>query len=61
MAKKGQRQHFMLVCTVCGEHNYVSERNTYNTKEKVEIMKFCWRDKKHTLHKEEKIRVKPKG
>lgn len=51
----------MLVCTVCGEHNYVSERNTYNTKEKVEILKYCRRDRKHTLHKEEKIRVKPKG
>jgi large subunit ribosomal protein L33 len=61
MAKKGQRQHFMLVCSECGEHNYVSEKNVTATKEKLEIMKFCPRDRKHTLHKEEKIRVKPKG
>ena len=43
-----------LACTVCKEKNYTSTKNKKNTKERVELKKFCWRCKTQTKHKEEK-------
>lgn len=52
MAKKGPRQLAGLKCTVCGNFNYLSERNKTNTTEKLELNKHCPHCRKHTLHKE---------
>ncbi|HCS78239.1 TPA: 50S ribosomal protein L33 [Patescibacteria group bacterium] len=52
MAKKGQRTIFALVCEVCKSHNYITEKNKLNTKEKLEFKKFCKVCRKVTQHKE---------
>ena len=52
MAKKGQRIIFALKCEVCKSHNYMSEKNKLNTKDKSELNKFCKRCRKVTKHKE---------
>lgn len=55
MAKpKGNRQRKTLVCTECGDQNYRTSKNVNNTTERLELMKYCPRLKRHTLHKEEK-------
>jgi len=53
MAKKGSRILILLECTVCGERNYITEKNKANTPDKFkELKKYCKRCKKHTPHKE---------
>ncbi|OGC93248.1 50S ribosomal protein L33 [Candidatus Amesbacteria bacterium RIFCSPHIGHO2_02_FULL_47_9] len=52
MAKKGARQAFALICSVCKSQNYITEKNKVNTPDKIELKKYCRRCKKHTLHKE---------
>lgn len=53
MAKKGEhRIKVGLVCTVCKNRNYVTERNKINTTEKLKLKKFCNFCRKKTDHKE---------
>jgi large subunit ribosomal protein L33 len=52
MAKKGPRQLIAFKCTICGSHNYITEKNKINTPDKLEIKKFCAGCRKHTPHKE---------
>lgn len=52
MAKKGPRQHTGMKCTVCGDFNYITERNKTNTPEKLSLVKHCRSCRKHTEHKE---------
>lgn len=52
MAKKGQRQLFALLCTVCKSQNYLTEKNKVNTPDKLEFNKFCKTCRKVTPHKE---------
>ncbi|GAB4026784.1 MAG: 50S ribosomal protein L33 [Candidatus Microgenomates bacterium] len=53
-AKKGPRQLFGLVCTVCKNFNYTTTRNKLNTPEKLTPSKYCSTCRKHTEHKEAK-------
>jgi len=48
------RDKVTLVCSECFSRNYQTEKNKYNTKEKLELTKFCPKCNKHTLHKEGK-------
>ncbi len=43
-----------LQCTECKEKNYTTTRNKKTKPAKLEVKKFCNRDRKHTLHKEAK-------
>ncbi|HYK08435.1 MAG TPA: 50S ribosomal protein L33 [Candidatus Eisenbacteria bacterium] len=53
MPKKGDhRIKVGLVCTVCKNRNYVTERNKLNTEEKLKLKKYCRFCKKTTEHKE---------
>ncbi len=52
MAKKEQRALVALICTVCKNQNYLTNRNTLNTPEKLSLRKYCPHCKKHELHKE---------
>jgi len=52
MASK--RDQFTLKCTVCGEENYISDKNKKLHPDKVETQKYCPRCMKKTLHKEKK-------
>ena len=37
VAKVGNRQNKTLVCTVCGEENYRTDKNVKNTTERLEL------------------------
>ncbi|MBI4033110.1 MAG: 50S ribosomal protein L33 [Candidatus Blackburnbacteria bacterium] len=52
MAKKGARQLFGLVCSVCKTQNYITEKNKTNTEGKLVLRKYCPNCRKHTEHKE---------
>lgn len=54
MAKKGSRVLVGLVCTICKNHNYVTQKNKVNTTEGIKLKKYCKVCKKHTEHKEKK-------
>ncbi|KKS14586.1 MAG: ribosomal protein L33 [candidate division WWE3 bacterium GW2011_GWA1_41_8] len=50
--KKGNRILIALECTETGMRTYVTQKNKVNTAEKLQIMKFNPKLRKHTLHKE---------
>ena len=52
------RINFILKCTVCGEENYLTEKNKRNTPDRLEQKKYCPRCKKTTLHRKNKKIVK---
>jgi large subunit ribosomal protein L33 len=54
--KKSAVELVALQCTECKRRNYTTSKNRRNTQEKLELMKYCPFDRKHTLHKETKIK-----
>jgi len=53
MAKKGEhRIKIGLVCTVCKNRNYITQKNKMETPEKLKFNKFCKHCHKVTEHKE---------
>ena len=54
--KKGAVEKIALKCTECNRRNYTTQKNRQNMQGKLELMKYCKWDKKHTLHKESKIK-----
>ncbi len=53
MAKKGEhRVTIGLVCSVCKNRNYVTQKNKMETPEKLKLSKFCRHCRKVTEHKE---------
>ena len=46
------REQIILECTECKRRNYTSMKEKRNTPERLEKMKYCKFDRKHTLHKE---------
>ncbi|URM53117.1 50S ribosomal protein L33 [Mycoplasma sp. SG1] len=48
------RKEFTLKCTVCGFEGYISSKNKITTPDKIQILKFCKKCNKRTLHKEKK-------
>ncbi len=54
--KKGPVEKIALQCTECKQKNYTTEKNRRNTPEKLELMKYCKFEHKHTLHRETKIK-----
>lgn len=45
-----------LACGECGRRNYTTEKNRRNVQGKLELRKYCPWDRKHTLHKEAKVK-----
>ncbi|NLN50713.1 MAG: 50S ribosomal protein L33 [Acholeplasmataceae bacterium] len=43
-----------LVCTECGEENYYTTKNRRTMPDRMEMKKYCPRDRKHTLHREKR-------
>jgi large subunit ribosomal protein L33 len=42
MAKKGDKRKIIgLTCEACGQRHYYSTKNTMNTPDKVEVLKYC--------------------
>ena len=50
--KKGNRILIALECTETGRRCYVSQKNKINTTDKLQLMKYNSKLRKHTLHKE---------
>lgn len=48
------RVNITLECTECGEQNYISTKNRQNNESRLEIKKYCPRERKVTLHRETK-------
>lgn len=46
------RENITMACTECGERNYISEKNKRNNPDRLELNKYCPREKKVTLHRE---------
>lgn len=47
------REYVSLECTECGSRNYRTQVDSRSQK-KLELKKYCKRDRKRTLHKERK-------
>jgi large subunit ribosomal protein L33 len=45
-----------LKCEECNRRNYTTKKNKRNMQGKLEMRKYCPFDRKHTLHKETKVR-----
>ncbi len=57
MAKKSTGvEKIAMQCSECKRKNYTTFRNKRNMQGKLELLKFCSWDRKHTLHKEAKIK-----
>ena len=57
MASKKQAVELIaLQCSECKRKNYTTGKNRRNTQEKLELNKYCPFDRKHTLHKEVKVK-----
>jgi large subunit ribosomal protein L33 len=42
MAKKGEKRRIIgLTCEACKQRHYYTQKNTMNTPDKVELMKYC--------------------
>jgi len=52
MAKTGVREKITLACTECKRRNYNTVKNRVNDRDRIELMKYCRWDRKHTLHRE---------
>jgi large subunit ribosomal protein L33 len=48
------REIVVLECSVCKSRNYLTTLNTKGGK-KIELKKFCRRDRAHTLHRSRKV------
>jgi len=54
--KKQNVETIALQCTECKRRNYTTKKNRKTTQEKLELMKYCKWDRKHTLHRETKVK-----
>jgi len=48
------RENIILKCTVCGNENYIDDKNKKDHPDRVEFKKFCKHCNKITVHKEKK-------
>ncbi|MFS8652760.1 MAG: 50S ribosomal protein L33 [Caldibacillus sp.] len=48
------RENITLQCTECGERNYITSKNKRNNPERLELKKYCPRERRVTLHRETK-------
>lgn len=52
---KIKTEQINLQCSECKRKNYITTKNKQNVQEKLDLMKYCRFDRKHTLHKEIKV------
>lgn len=48
------REIITMECTECKSRNYTTTKNKKKTTERLQMSKFCKRERKHTMHKESK-------
>ncbi len=51
MAKAAKREYVWLQCKECGDLNYRTSVNVMGGVPKLELRKFCKRERKHSAHK----------
>ena len=51
MAKAVKREHVWMQCSECKDLNYRTGINVIGGSPKLELKKYCPRERKHTLHK----------
>jgi large subunit ribosomal protein L33 len=51
MAKAAKREYIWMQCTDCKDLNYRTEVNVQGGIPKLELKKYCPRERKRTLHK----------
>ncbi len=54
--KKGAVEIIALKCEECNRRNYTTKKNRKNSTEKFEFSKYCPFCRKHTAHKETKVK-----
>jgi large subunit ribosomal protein L33 len=54
MARVEARPTIQLACIECKERTYTTRKNKKNDPNRIELMKYCPRDRRHTLHREAK-------
>lgn len=47
---------FVLECSECKSHGYVTSKNRQNVQEKLKLSKYCKGCRKHTDHNETRLR-----
>jgi large subunit ribosomal protein L33 len=50
--RKADRTIVTLECTGCSNRNYTTEKNKRNDPQRMELKKYCPRERKVTLHRE---------
>ena len=56
MAKGKNMIHIGLKCSECGDINYTTMKNKANNQQKLELMKYSPRVRRHTIHREVKLK-----
>jgi len=51
MAKKSKREYIWLECSQCSERNYRTSVSVAEGSPKLELNKFCKKERKRTAHK----------
>jgi large subunit ribosomal protein L33 len=54
MAKVEARPIIQLACTECKRRTYTTRKNKKNDPNRLELMKYCPGERRHTLHREAK-------
>ncbi len=54
--KKGAVEIIALQCSECKRRNYTTTKNRKNIQGKLELKKYCPFERKHTVHKETKVK-----
>ena len=54
MAGKEARIIITMACTECRSRNYTTTKNRIKHQNRLELMKYCPKERKHTLHREAK-------
>ena len=52
MAATDVRPKITMACQVCKNRNYITKKNRRNDPDRLELKKFCPKDRKHTVHRE---------
>ena len=54
MARVEARPTLQLACPDCKERTYTTRKNKKNDPNRIELLKYCPRERRHTLHREAK-------
>jgi large subunit ribosomal protein L33 len=52
MAATDVRPKITLACQECKNRNYITRKNRRNDPDRIELKKYCPKDRKHTVHRE---------